>query len=89
IDLGRRGAVRLILLGLVERHLAAPGATLDAPALLALGWPGERVLADAGGTRVRVAVSTLRRLGLAGVLLTREDGYLLDPRVPIALEPER
>lgn len=87
VDLSRRGAVRLVLLGLVEARLASSGATLDASALLALGWPGERVLADAAGTRVRVAVSTLRRLGLAGVLLTREDGYLLDPRVPVTLEP--
>jgi predicted ATPase len=88
VDLGRRGAIRLILLGLVERRLAIPGATLAAEALLGLGWPGERVQADAGGTRVRVAVSTLRRLGLAGLLLTREDGYLLDPRVPVSMAPE-
>ena len=88
VDLARRGAVRLILAGLVESHRLAPGTTLGAAALLALGWPGERVLADAGGTRVRVAVSTLRRLGLAGILLTRDDGYLLDPRVAITLAPE-
>ena len=85
VDLGRRGAVRLILLGLVERRLALPGGTLGADALLGLGWPGERVLAEAGGTRVRVAVSTLRRLGLAGVLITRDDGYLLDPRVVVSM----
>lgn len=88
VDLGRRGAVRLIVLGLVARRLAVPGETLGAEALLALGWPGERVLPDAGGTRVRVAVSTLRRLGLAGVLVTREDGYLLDPRVPLTVDDE-
>lgn len=69
VDLARRGAVRLILAGLVESHRLVPGATLDAAALLALGWPGERVLADAGGTRVRVAVY----------------GYLLDPRVAITI----
>jgi hypothetical protein len=88
VDLARRGAVRLILAGLLERHRLAPGTTLDAAALLALGWPGERVLADAGATRVRVAVSTLRRLGLAGILLTRDDGYLLDPRVAITVADE-
>ncbi len=88
VDLARRGALRLILAGLVESHHRAAGATLGAGALLALGWPGERVLADAGGTRVRVAVSTLRRLGLAGILLTRDDGYLLDPRVAITSAPD-
>ena len=39
-------------------------------------------------TRVRVAVSTLRRLGLAGILLTREDGYLLDPRASVRADDE-
>ncbi|MGZ3451415.1 MAG: ATP-binding protein [Polyangiales bacterium] len=83
VDLGRRGALRLLLDGLVARRLDAPGSSTSWDALLGIGWPGERVLADAGATRVRVAVSTLRRLGLAGLLVTREDGYLLDPRAPV------
>jgi len=88
IDLGRRGALRLVLDGLVDRRLETPGATTDWEALLGLGWPGERVLAGAGATRVRVAISTLRRLGLAGVLVTRENGYLLDPRAPVRRNPD-
>jgi hypothetical protein len=83
VDLGRRGALRLILVTLVERRLTRAGEASASEALLTAGWPGERVLAEAGATRVRVAVSTLRRLGLAGILLTREDGYLLDPRASI------
>ena len=86
VDLERRGALRLLLLALVERHAArTPEAeALSWEALLAAGWPGERVLAAAGSTRVRVAISTLRRLGLAGLLMTRSDGYLLDPRAIVA-----
>jgi hypothetical protein len=51
--------------------------------LLEAGWPGERVGPEAGFARVRNALSTLRKMGLRDVLLTRDDGYLLDPAVPI------
>ncbi len=87
VDLARRGSLRLVLDGLVTRRLDVPGTTTDWEALLAIGWPGERVLAGAGATRVRVAISTLRRMGLAGVLVTRDDGYLLDPRAPVRRVP--
>ena len=83
VDLSRRGALRLMLLALVERRLARAGEASAWEAMLAAGWPGERVLAAAAATRVRVAISTLRRLGLAGILLTRDDGYLLDPRAQV------
>jgi predicted ATPase len=76
VDLTRRAALRHIVTALVE----ARGKPLTADELLALGWPGEKVLGDAGANRVRVAISTLRRLGLASVLLTSDAGYFLDAR---------
>ena len=79
VDLSRRGSLKKILRGLARHARTSPGDALDLAALLALGWPGERVLPEAAGTRLRVAIATLRRLGLREVLLTREDGYLLDP----------
>lgn len=85
VSMLRRGAVRLILLALARARTDTPGRALSRDALLAAGWPGERVLPDAGATRVRVAVATLRSLGLDAVLLTRDDGYLLDPAQPLAL----
>jgi predicted ATPase len=88
VELGRRASLRLILLALVQRRIKAPDEAIGGEALLALGWPGERILAGAGATRVRVGISTLRRLGLAGLLLTREDGYLLDPRADVLEEPD-
>ena len=75
VDLTRRAALRHIVTALVE----ARGKPLGADDLLAIGWPGEKVVGDAGGNRVRVAISTLRRLGLASVLLTSDAGYFLDP----------
>lgn len=86
VALGRRANLRRILVALAKHRLERPGAALAADVLLARGWPGERVLAEAGGTRVRVAIATLRRLGLAPFLLTDQDGYLLDPRVGVAFE---
>ena len=85
IDLRRRGALRRILVALCEHHEKAPGHGLGVQSLIDCGWPGERVLVDAAATRVRVAVSTLRRLGLRSVIVTRDDGYLLDPRVRVEL----
>ena len=78
VDLSRRGPIRRILVALVEAHQA--GRALDVTEVVSAGWPGEIVPPDAGATRVYTAIRTLRRLGLEGVLLTRDSGYLLDPR---------
>ncbi len=87
LSLAQRKAPRLVLLRLVEERERAPGKPLAVDDLLAAGWPGERVLADAGASRVYVALGTLRRLGLRSVILSRDGGYLLDPRVPIRRLP--
>ena len=76
----RRGPIRLILDALFRHRIDHPGTALHQQSLLRAGWPGERVQPDAGSKRVRVAVSTLRRLGLDAVLGRDDDGYLLDPR---------
>lgn len=84
VDLTRRKAVRLVLLELVRARVERPGDALSWEALLAAGWPGERPITDSGLKRVYTAVWTLRTLGLEGVLLTRGDGYLLDPAAAVA-----
>jgi len=71
---------------LVEHRLAAPGRALDPEGLLAGGWPGERVLPDAASKRIRVAIATLRSLGFARWIVTRDGGYLLDPSLPLLVE---
>jgi predicted ATPase len=83
IDLSRRGPLRRLLHALIERRIAEPGTSTDAQTLLARGWPDDRVQWEAGSTRVRVAIATLRRLGLEKTLLTRDSGYLLDPDTAI------
>lgn len=83
VSLARRGPIRRILDALVDAHARGTEDALDVNAVVAVGWPGETVSADAGATRVYTAVRTLRRMGLEGILLTRDEGYLLDPKVDV------
>lgn len=87
LDLARRGALRRILVYLAEQRLAAPGAAQPLEVVFAAGWPGERVMPTAATNRVYVAIATLRKLGLAELLLTNDDGYLIDPVVPVTHLP--
>ncbi len=79
----KRQAMRRILVELVRQRTTSPGRAVSAPELLAVGWPGERILPEAARNRLHAALSTMRRLGLDPVLLTTGDGYLLDPEVPL------
>lgn len=83
VELGRRGSLRRILLALVAHRLSHPNEGMKQSELVAAGWPGERVLVDAASTRVRVAIASLRQLGLRSVLLTRDDGYVIDAHVSV------
>ena len=82
VDLSRRRPLMRIVAALAERRRrdAPPMALAD---LIAAGWPGERILPAAATDRVHVAISTLRKLGLRGVLLHGRTGYFLDRGVPL------
>jgi predicted ATPase len=84
-DLTTRPPLRNMLGALADARLRAPGEALAADALFAAGWPGERIQRGAMHNRVRVALSTLRKLGLAAALVRSEGGWLLDPAVPLVL----
>lgn len=86
LSLGRRGSLWRIALALVTRHERGEASGLDVLGVFEVGWPGERATIDAARTRVRVAVATLRKSGLRDTILTRDDGYLLDPHVVVARE---
>lgn len=84
VALSRRPSLRRVLAHLVALRASSPGAAASVMALLAAGWPGERVLPEAGAERVYTAVRTLRSMGLQAVLVRRDGGYALDPAVPLA-----
>jgi predicted ATPase len=83
VDLTRRATLARLLVGLVSQRLSAPSQPLSVDDLLDAGWPGERVLPDAGANRVYVAVATLRKLGLRDALASRDGGYLIDEDVEV------
>jgi hypothetical protein len=88
VNLGRRGPLRRVLLKLAEQRRASPGAGLPVEALLEAGWPGETMQHDSGLARVYTTIQRLRALGLASVLITRDDGYLLEPAIPVRFVEE-
>ena len=83
LDLARHGSLRRVLDALVTRRLEEPGVAWSASALLEAGWPGEKVRHESGMLRVYSVIRRLRALGLGAALATRDDGYLLDPAVPV------
>ncbi len=87
-DLTRHGPTRKVLWSLGVARQASPGASMSTLDLVDAGWPGEKMKHQAATLRVYTTVRRLRALGLSDVLLTRDDGYLLDPEAPITLERE-
>ena len=87
IELGRRASLRAILVALANAHRAASPeeGAVGREDLLAAGWPGERLLFDAAGKRLRVAIATLRSLGLREAIVTARDGYALDARLALEI----
>jgi hypothetical protein len=88
VTLEKRRPIAAMLKLLVAERLARPGSSVSVEQLLSAGWPGERVLPDAGAHRVRVALSTLRKLGLKSVLVTTPTGYVLDPAQKVVTASE-
>jgi hypothetical protein len=82
-DLVRYGPIRRLLERLIAARLEEPGVALSADALIDTGWPGERMRHTAGLLRVYSAIRRLRRLGLGPILITRDDGYLIDPHAEV------
>ena len=89
VDLSTRKAPRRILAALADHRERYPGLASSLEELLEAGWPGEKLLPEAGATRVYTAIATLRRMGLKPYLIRGDDGYLLDPSVPMARMPEK
>jgi hypothetical protein len=72
-------SLRRMVAFLLERHRTEPGRTSSTWELPEAGWPGEKVLPDAGANRVYAALKRLRNMGLRNVIERREDGY----RIPV------
>ncbi len=85
VSLATRASLWRLLAYLAERCLEQPGVAFDVDALFAVGWPGERARGRSAASRVYVAMSTLRGLGLRDALERRSDGYLIRPGARLVL----
>jgi predicted ATPase len=83
VGLERRPTLALLLDRLATARVERPGAPLKASVLFGVAWPGEKALASAAAHRVRVAVATLRKMGLRDALTTTPDGYCLSPEIEL------
>jgi len=81
ISLARHPSLWRMVEALVSARERA--AALDVDALFAAGWPGERIGRRAARNRVHVGLSTLRKLGLSGVLVNDDDGYRIAAHIAI------
>jgi predicted ATPase len=83
VSLARRETLRKVLLGLVEARERRPGEGLSLAELFEAGWPGESASADSAANRVYVTLTRLRRLGLEALIKSSDEGFFLDPGVPM------
>ncbi len=65
---------RRILFALATLRVEAPGEPLSMDEVVRAGWPGERIGSEAAANRVRVALATLRKLGLRRAIVTGQGG---------------
>ncbi|MGM0555928.1 MAG: ATP-binding protein [Myxococcota bacterium] len=83
VDITRRGPARRILHALVDRHIEEAGAPMTLDEIIDVGWPDERLMPEAGANRAYVTISTLRGIGLRDHIVTTDDGYMIDPSLPV------
>jgi hypothetical protein len=79
----RRSLCRLLAI-LADQRAARPGTPLGYAEITEAMWPGERILPGAAKSRIHVAISTLRKLGLGELVRGGSDGYYLDPSAELS-----
>lgn len=84
VDLGRRDVLKRVVRSLALARAERPGVAVPLEALVEVGWPGEKMRWESALNRLKVALSTLRKLGLGDLVVREGEGYLLDPGVGFA-----
>jgi predicted ATPase len=83
VALGNRRLLCRLLALLADQHALRPGQPLGYDEISLALWPGERMLASAARSRIHVAISTLRKLGLGDLIRVASGGYYLDPAIEL------
>jgi predicted ATPase len=86
IDLSRRKSMWGVFLALCRARVASPGAPVPIEALVAAGWPREKMRNDAATKRLHTAIWSLRRAGIEAMIVTSDEGYALDPSIALELD---
>src|SRR5690606_17464181 len=81
VDIATRKHLSRLFRSLYRARRSARSDEVSVADLFAEGWPGERAVERAADNRVRVAISSLRGLGLAEAIETRSRGYGLSQSV--------
>ena len=75
---------RRLLQRLLKAHHETPGQGIGFEVLREAAWPGDKCKPDSAANRLYVALTRLRDRGLRGIVVRREDGWLLAPEVEVA-----
>lgn len=81
----RRPVLRRLLVELARQRIEHPGRPIPGPELFAAGWPDQRISSASAKNRLKVAISTLRKMGFGAAIIGDRSGYRIDPRVPVRL----
>ncbi|MFO0714819.1 MAG: hypothetical protein U0353_33575 [Sandaracinus sp.] len=84
VHLGRRHSLRR-LLAAVARARETPSSWVSIEDAIEAAWPGDRSSTASLKNRLRVAITTLRKMGLGEALEGARRGYRLDPAIAIDL----
>ncbi|MFK7991318.1 MAG: AAA family ATPase [Sandaracinaceae bacterium] len=83
VELRPDSPLQRIFTRLVLRRTEGAGEMVSLDEVIEVGWPGEKVRLSAASNRAHVALSTLRKKGLRGILVHRDGGYGLARSVRI------
>ena len=86
VELPVRSPLRRLLEHLAQRRIEAPGEVVTIETIIEVGWPGERIASEAALNRAYVALASLRKLGLRGLLLHGGGGYAISQALVVRLE---
>ncbi|MEM1024072.1 MAG: hypothetical protein AAGD10_06075 [Myxococcota bacterium] len=85
VDCRRRPVLRRLVVALARHRLERPGRPIPASELFAAGWPDQRIMEASAKNRLKVAISTLRKMGFGSTLIGDRSGYRVDPRLNVRL----
>jgi hypothetical protein len=77
VELHSRDVLRAVLEALLDAYRADPEVPRPAEDLIRSGWPESRSVTASARNRLHVAMTTLRKLGLAEHVVRESDGYRL------------